>query len=242
MLKMLRARVIGSKMIKSLLKYLLNLFNHIVIYGREGVSVSSSRLLFFHISLAKSNQLKIKRSCIQRTRISIQGEGNLIQAEHADFHSCQITINGRNNTLSVGRKARLRKAIIIIRGSNNHITIGENTSFGTVRMINVGRDNALEIGKDCLFSDYVEIWASDTHSIYDSEGKFINPEKPIIIGDKVWVGSHVFILKGADIGQGAIIGINSLVTKNIEERTLNAGNPLRVLKRDVTWTNEYEHL
>lgn len=227
---------------KKVIKVLVNFFNHLLLLHKYGVSLPNSSLFFFRIGIERANKVLLKDASVVKTNIFIKGKNNSIEAESAVIESCIVTIQGSNNSLKLDKGTKLRKANIIIRGINNHIKIGQGTSFGTVRIINVGKDNDIEIGNDCLFSDYIEIWASDTHSIYDQDGKFINPEKPISIGNNVWVGSHVTILKGVDIGDGAIIGMNSMVTKNIEDCTVNVGNPLRVIKRDVTWSNAYAPL
>lgn len=54
--------------------------------------------------------------------------------------------------------------------------------------------------------------------------------KPIIIGDDVWIGHDTTILKGVHIGEGAIIGSCSLVSKDVAPWTVNVGNPLRPIK------------
>ena len=92
-----------------------------------------------------------------------------------------------------------------------------------------------------MFADFIELWASDTHSIYNSAGAFINPELPVTIGDNVWIGSHVKILKGITIGNGAIIGMNTVVTKNVMPKSLNVGIPIRCIKEEVTWSLKYEN-
>jgi acetyltransferase-like isoleucine patch superfamily enzyme len=67
----------------------------------------------------------------------------------------------------------------------------------------------------------------------------INPSKPISIGDFVWIGAKCSILKGVTIGSGSIVGMSSIVTKNIEAATLNVGNPLRCIKTSVRWEREF---
>lgn len=56
------------------------------------------------------------------------------------------------------------------------------------------------------------------------------PGKPIHIGDKVWIGFGSTVLKGVTIGEGAIIGAHTVVTRDIEPWTIVAGNPARVLR------------
>lgn len=58
----------------------------------------------------------------------------------------------------------------------------------------------------------------------------ISKAKPVIIGDDVWIGIRVTILSGVKIGQGAVIGAGSIVTKNVEPYSIVAGNPARIVK------------
>lgn len=240
--KLLRVLVTGDTMLKAILKKIIHYIEFIRFFYQRNINILSSRLLFTRIKIDKKSMISATNSYIAKTSIFVSGEENLVTVVKAKIERCEITINGTRNRLILEENVSLRKANIIIRGSDNQIKIGRGTSFGTVRIINVGKDNSIQIGEDCLFSDYIEIWGSDTHSIYDKEGNFINPEMPIHIGNKVWIGSHVTILKGVIIDDGAIIGMNSMVTKYVERKTVNAGNPLRVLKRNVTWSNAYAPL
>ncbi len=64
--------------------------------------------------------------------------------------------------------------------------------------------------------------------------------KPVVIKDFVWCGANVIILPGVTIGEGCVIGAGSVVTKDIPDLAVAAGNPARVLKyRDK---NHYEKL
>lgn len=54
---------------------------------------------------------------------------------------------------------------------------------------------------------------------------------PIKIADDVWIGANVIILPGTTIGQGAIVGGGSIVTKNIEPYSIAAGNPAKVIRK-----------
>jgi hypothetical protein len=52
---------------------------------------------------------------------------------------------------------------------------------------------------------------------------------PVKIGNRVWVGANVIILKGVEIGDDAVIGAGSVVVKNIPARTIAADNPARIV-------------
>lgn len=55
--------------------------------------------------------------------------------------------------------------------------------------------------------------------------------KPVVIGDNVWIGEYAAILKGVTIGRGSIVASHSVVTKNVPEYVIVAGNPARVVKK-----------
>ena len=70
---------------------------------------------------------------------------------------------------------------------------------------------------------------------YNQPGKTIlesgYTKAPITIGNDVWLGTGVVILPGVTIGDGAIIGANSVVTKDIEPYSVAAGMPTRIIKK-----------
>jgi acetyltransferase-like isoleucine patch superfamily enzyme len=54
--------------------------------------------------------------------------------------------------------------------------------------------------------------------------------KPVRIGDKSWLGLNVIILKGVEVGEGAVVASGSVVTKSVPPWTVVAGNPARVIR------------
>lgn len=93
----------------------------------------------------------------------------------------------------------------------------------------------ITIGFQCAIGRNVMIMDFDAHKIYYESGKENMVTAPVIIGDHVWIGAGATILKGVTIGDGAVIGAGSVVTQDVEPYTIVAGNPARVIKRNVRW-------
>lgn len=66
----------------------------------------------------------------------------------------------------------------------------------------------------------------------------INLSKPIYIKDNVWIGTGATILKGVTVSEGAIIGADSLVTKDVPAHSIVAGNPAKVIRKNVLWKGD----
>jgi len=92
--------------------------------------------------------------------------------------------------------------------------------------------NRIEIGHDVAISENVCIRDSDNHDILNSGHVKTQPVK---IGNHVWIGTNVIILKGVTIGDGAVIAAGAVVNKDIPARCLAGGIPARVLKESVEW-------
>lgn len=90
----------------------------------------------------------------------------------------------------------------------------------------------IEIGEDVAISHDVTIMDSDAH---EGLWKGYEKTKPIKIGNHVWIGTRVTILKGVTIGDNAIIAAGSVVTKDVPNNTIVAGVPAKVIKTNINW-------
>ena len=93
------------------------------------------------------------------------------------------------------------------------------------------------MGNNILIGWNVNIRDSDGHNILNiNNNEILNPNKSIEIGNHVWIGSYVDILKGASINDNSIIGFKSLVTKKYTEKNvIIAGSPAKIIKTNINW-------
>ena len=102
-------------------------------------------------------------------------------------------------------------------------------------MTSAEEENRMFIGKNCMFSYNVDLRNTDSHQIY-KDSVLINQGKKVVIKDRVWIGAGVNILKGVFINSNNIIGAGSLINKSVfEKNVIIAGNPARVIKKDIEW-------
>lgn len=90
---------------------------------------------------------------------------------------------------------------------------------------------SISIGSNVKIAPNVSIFDSDFHKILPSNGK----TQPIEIQDNVWVGMNSTILKGVCIGEGSIIAAGSVVNRDVPRRSMVAGVPAKVIKKEVRW-------
>ncbi len=121
------------------------------------------------------------------------------------------------------------------------IAIGDRTFFGKSSLISA---ESISIGSDVLISWGVTIVDHQSHSLVfeDRKKDVTNWQtgdkdwkniviKPIKVADKVWIGFGATLLAGVTVGEGAVIGADSVVTKDVPPWTVVAGNPAREIRK-----------
>lgn len=93
-----------------------------------------------------------------------------------------------------------------------------------------------------MFSDVIEVYAGDGHSIFDVKSRTrlnecypLNVKNSIILAEHVWVGLRSIIL-ASTIGKHSIIGAGAVIKGKFPEYCIAVGNPAVVKKKDVTWS------
>lgn len=89
----------------------------------------------------------------------------------------------------------------------------------------------IEIGNNVLIGPQTVIWGRD-HGISRDQFIYKQPHvnSKIIIGDDVWIGAHATILKGVNVGKGAVVAAGSLVVKDVPPYAVVGGVPSKIIK------------
>ncbi|MCR5013897.1 MAG: hypothetical protein K6A28_03870 [Bacteroidales bacterium] len=94
----------------------------------------------------------------------------------------------------------------------------------------------ISFGDECLLSWDVLVMDTDEHPIYDKERVRINPDKPIVVGNHVWIGCKCMLLKGAELPDSTVLAAGTTLRSPFHgEDQIVGGNPPSILKRDVRW-------
>ncbi len=147
----------------------------------------------------------------------------------------------KNCQLEIGNNS-IVEASVFFDKDDAKIVIGDRTFIGASTVVCAKN---IIIGSDVLISWGCTIVDHDSHSvIFNNRSKDVqkwfhglkdwNDVKvaSVMINDKAWLGFNVIVLKGVTIGEGAVIGAGSVVTKDVPPYTINVGNPAHVI-RDI---------
>ena len=137
----------------------------------------------------------------------------------------------KNASIQIGQDCTIQENVFfLLTMPKPKLEIGNNVSIGRSTMIAI-KDHLI-IGNDTEISPFVFI-CDQSHGI--EPGKLITNQKSqiekVIIGNDVWIGTGAVVLKGVRIGNGSVVGANSVVNKDIPENEIWAGNPVKYIKK-----------
>ena len=112
---------------------------------------------------------------------------------------------------------------------SSRIQLGDRSGIGSGSLITgkctIGND--VMMGPNCIIYT-INHKIDDVTVAMNTQGNA--EEKPVVIGDDVWIGGRVIILPGVKIGSHSVIGAGAVVTKDVPEWAIAAGNPATVKK------------
>lgn len=123
------------------------------------------------------------------------------------------------------------------------LAVGAKTYIGPNTRVSCHR--SLRIGDDVLIAHNVNIFDSNSHPL-DAEERLADQEllrkglgsntlgtvdvSPTVVKDRAWIGCNACVMKGVTIGEGAVVAAGSVVTKDVPDYCVVAGNPAKVIK------------
>jgi maltose O-acetyltransferase len=166
------------------------------------------------IGPAVNARWQLRRATTLRGRITLRGRASIVN----------------QGTMVLGDRVRLVSTVAtleLVTLPSALLEIGDNV------FINYGSSMAasrhIKIGDDCLIGTHVMVMDCDFHRVEDK--RWDVDGEPVILGDRVWLGNRSIVLKGVTIGHDAVVAAGSVVTHDVEPRTVVAGVPARVVRR-----------
>ncbi|SHG93450.1 Acetyltransferase (isoleucine patch superfamily) [Flavobacterium defluvii] len=184
----------------------------------------------------------ILKSKEQNLLSKFNNDNALIGENTRIFNEAGIHNNlGDRTKIVLGNNCDIRGELLIF-GHGGEIIIGDYSFIG--ERTKIWSAKKISIGNRVLISHNVNIHDNNSHpldsKLRHEDFKYITAfglkkesdlnEKEIIIEDDVWIGFNSTIMKGVKIGKGAIIAANTIITKDVPEYAVCAGNPMQIIK------------
>lgn len=148
-----------------------------------------------------------------------------------------MVIDTQAGNVVIGERVWINKGVEIV--SSGLISIGSGTTIQR-RASLIGN---VTLGEGCIiapnvfissgthiFSEYPNITIREQERKVSAEGRRSSFDKPVVIGRDVWLGINVVIMQGVTIGDSAIVGANSVVTRDVSARAIVCGAPAKIVK------------
>lgn len=111
----------------------------------------------------------------------------------------------------------------------SYCSIRENCHITAINNISIG--DHLLTGTNVLITDNSHGKSTREHMSLPFEERPLYSKGPVVIGNYVWLGNNVCVMPGVTIGDGAIVGANSVVTHDVPAYAVAAGIPARIVKQ-----------
>lgn len=134
-----------------------------------------------------------------------------------------------NTNVTIGKNVTIYPDVMF--WGDGPIIIGDNVDIGKDTVIYASKDGGVTIGDNtiiaaqCYIIDMDHGTKADVPIVSQS-----NSVEEVVIGNDAWLAANVTVLKGSNIGSGAVIGAKAMVKGNIPENAIAVGIPAKVLK------------
>ena len=146
--------------------------------------------------------------------------------------------------MRIGDRVTIRRGAWISalkqEGIEPQLSIGDESYFGNNCVVSCVRE--VRIGKQVVFGDNVQV--ADTAHRYKTPNQHLFAQGletgRLIIGDRAWIGRNSFVGHDLELGEHAVVGANSVVTRSVPAYTVVAGSPAKVIRRFDPTTSEWK--
>lgn len=178
---------------------------------------------------------------------ALAGKPTCVKQFKAQIHSCARIVNmgTASSLIRIGSHTAIRGELVVFP-QGGEITVGDWSYIGEgARLWSAAR---ISIGNRSLIAHNVTILDNLTHPIDAAERHRhvraiftkghpkdidLSPQ-PVFIDDDAWIGAGAIVMRGVHIGRGAIVGAGAVVTHDVPEETIVAGNPARIVRSICT--------
>lgn len=170
------------------------------------------------------------------------------KGEHSIIDNMQFNVRSKEDKiyLTIGEDSVIN-GIINLENSEmkigDRVLINDGTTFYCTTGITIGNDVMISWGSTIVDSNMHSIVSSDrlrelktareeieNHTMGQNVDRSTIKSAPVVIKDKAWIGFNCIIMKGVTIGEGAVVGAGSVVTKDVPDYAIVGGNPAQVIK------------
>ena len=228
---------------KYYLKFYINKFLYAI---TKNPKYNYKTKMYYHIRFRKNNRI-----------IIVENGVNKVYPITEYIEGVDIVWKGDNNTLIIGESSNLAGSKISFLGNNNVISFGK-ICYGCFKLVTFGDNCTIKFGNrvessgirvhlhpgdkftmgdNCMLAMNI-FCCTDGHSILDCNNyELLNkPPYHVEIGNHVWLGRNVTLLKSASIPDNCVVGINATVTKHFNKQNcVIAGNPAKIVKENINW-------
>ncbi len=198
-------------MIKKIIQYLR--------FKLRFVNKSINRLRYLYwlnTTILLKNNLNIGDNCVFNQKTRFTGCGKITVGNKVNFG---YKIGGRFYGPGIELQARTL---------NSNITIGNNVlTNNNMCIISCG---SISIGDDCLIGQNVTFMDFDAHGIHPEQRRKLGEIGTIAIGQNVWIGNDVLILKNVKIGNNSVVAAGAIVTKEFPDNVVIGGIPAKIIR------------
>lgn len=246
------------KILFSYIKYWINLLfrNCYWLYRLQNIKIGKNAILSFPIKVeGKGDIIFGDYSNIQkRVHLGVGEKSSLLIGNNSIFEINSTLIIGTGNNLKIGNNFLLgRDSRIYVQNNwefQNNTSIQSNCAvfsrepglYGKLILKNnshIADGCVIDVSDDIIIEENVAIGPNCTFYTHDHEYQDLNLPAwsgpiytdKIIIGKDSWIGSNVTILPGVNIGCHVVIAAGSVVTTNLEDNSVYAGVPAKLIKK-----------